>query len=123
MFADFVLFTGSLAGIIDLLDVGPGLQHLHSAVVSRTVAAGRQQPAECFYGHFILEKQATFVSEWNEEEYERIVISFSLIHPFGNTEFVVGQSRLCKLAILPVSIPICTTVVIVGYKVVETDIF
>ena len=107
MFADFVLFTGSLPGIIDLLDVGPGLQHLHSAVVSRTVAAGRQQPAECFYGRFILEKQATFVSEWNKEEYERIVISFSLIFPFGIKEFVVGQSRLCKLAILPVSIPIC----------------
>ena len=57
LLADFLFLAFGLPGVVDLLDVGPGLQHgLQSAVVGRAGAIVGQQTAERFLGCFVLQE-------------------------------------------------------------------
>ena len=124
LFADFLFLAVSLPGVIDLLDVSPGLQHhLQSAVIGRASAVIGHQAPECSFGSFILKKLTTFISEGDKKKYQKIIVCFCLVFSLWIKESAVRKSRLCKLPVLPVSIAICTAVIIVGYEVVETNAF
>ena len=93
---------------------------LQLVMVGRAVPV--HQPVKGLLCRFILEKQTTFIPEWNKEKHERVEVVLSLILLLRIKQ-LDWKTWLFELGIMPLSVIISTLPRVVGHQVVETDVF
>ena len=103
---DPFLLTISLSGLTDLCHVRLCIQDL----VQLVMVGPHSSVCESVKGlcRFIVEKQTTFISEWNKDKYKRVEVVLSLILLLRIKQLVIWKTWLFELGILPFPIIVRT---------------
>ena len=86
------------------------------------MATGKQS-IKGFFASFVRHQQIRFISEWNKEKYERIVICIFLVFFVRIKYFVIDKSGRFLFFVISFAFLVKTVLIVIGNKIVQTNVF